>query len=245
MVFAMELYDRIMSLFGKERATLYYVEIQHLVDNGYNEGDITVFLENYALPIGVFYALSMLRRSRLDVNDLKKSLSFLFNRHIIVAEIMARHLEPNCRILDFGCGRGLLSCFLAIKNFEVYGVDASADALEIANKLAEKLGCKLRFRLIKENNLPFVDEYFDAIFCVWTLHEISHDEIQKISEELHRILRKKGSVFIIDQKEVAPFEIIKTNMSQSGFKLDLEENVLPVYDHGKTSQALLLKYVKK
>jgi 2-polyprenyl-3-methyl-5-hydroxy-6-metoxy-1,4-benzoquinol methylase len=240
-----KLYDHIMNLFGKERAALYSVEIQHLVDKGYNEREIRAFLENYALPIGVFYALSMLQRSRLDVNDLEKSLAFLFNRHVTVAEIMKRHLKPNCRILDFGCGRGLLSCFLAMKNFDVYGVDASADTLKIAEKLAEKLGCKPRFRLIKENDFPFVDEYFDAILCVWVLHEVSQDEIRKISEELHRILRKKGSVFIIDQKEVAPFEIIKTSMSQSGFKLDLEENLSPVYDHGKTSQALLLKYVRK
>jgi hypothetical protein len=33
-------------------------------------------------------------------------------------------------------------------------------------------------------------------------------------------------------------------MSKIGFKLDLDENLLQVYDHGKTSPALLLKYVK-
>jgi len=241
----MELYNRIMSLFGKERAALYNVEIQHLVEKGHNKEDISAFLEEYVLPIGVFYTLSMLRRSGLDVNDLKNSLSFLFNRHIIIVEKTIEHLKPHCRILDFGCGRGLLSCSLALKNFKVCGVDASMNTLEIANRLARNLGCKPRFRFIKGDNLPFVDEYFDAIFCVWTLHEISYEQIPKISEEFHRVLRKRGIAFIIDQEEVAPFEIIRTNMSKNGFKLDLEEKLSPVYNHGKTSQALLLKYVKK
>ncbi len=57
------------SIFGKERAALYYVEIQNLVDKGYNEEDITAFLESYSSPIGGFYALLMIRRSELDVND--------------------------------------------------------------------------------------------------------------------------------------------------------------------------------
>jgi Tfp pilus assembly protein PilZ len=72
---AMELYDRIMSLIGKERAALYNAEIQYLLNKGYNKRDISAFLENYALPIGIFFLLSMLRRSKLDVNDLRKSLS--------------------------------------------------------------------------------------------------------------------------------------------------------------------------
>jgi ubiquinone/menaquinone biosynthesis C-methylase UbiE len=240
---AMELYNRIMSLIGKERAALYNAEIQYLLNKGYNKRDISAFLKNYALPIGIFFLLSMLRRSKLDVNDLRKSLSFLFNRNSVIERIVS-HLKPNSRILDFGCGQGLLSCKLALKNFKVYGVDISPDALEIANKLAEKLGCKPGFHLIKENILPFVDKYFDAVLCVWTLHEVPHEQIPKISKELHRILRKKGTVFIIDQKQVAPFEIIKSSMSKIGFKLDLEENLLQVYDHGKTSPALLLKYVK-
>lgn len=115
----------------------------------------------------------------VDVNNLKKSLSLLFNRHVTVTERMKRHLKPNCRILDFKCGRRLLCCFLAMKNFDVYSADASVGILKIMEKLAEKLGCKPRFRLIKENNLPFVNEYFDVLLCVWVLHEVSHDEIQK------------------------------------------------------------------
>jgi len=241
----MKLTKRINLMFGEERAALYDVEIQHLMDRGYDEKDINAFLENYALTIGVFDILSMFTRSKLSVNDLEKSLSFLFSRHKMITETLAKHLEPNCRILDVGCGRGLVTCSLALKNFEVHGVDISVDALEIANKLAHKLGCRPTFHLIEGNDLPFADSYFDAAFCVWTLHEIPQDQIQKISKELHRVLRKMGNVLIIDQEGVASFEIIKTSMSQSGFKLGLEKSLSTVYDHGRASQALLLKCVKE
>jgi len=176
---------------------------------------------------------------------LEKSLLFLFNRHVMIAETLSKCLEPNSRILDVGCGRGLVTCSLAMKGFEVHGVDISADALEIAEKLADKLGCKPQFHLIKENEFPFPAAHFDAALCVWTLHEVSHDQMPKLSSELNRTLRKMGSAFIIDQEGVAPFEIIKNAMKQLGFKLDFEKAISPVYDHGKASQAIMLKYTKE
>jgi len=241
---AMKLQSLISDRFGKERAALYDAELEYLIERGYIEKDVCDFLETYASPVGIFDILSMFTRSRLSVKDLEKSLIFLFNRHAIIAEILSDYLEPNSKILDFGCGRGLGACSLALRGFEVHGVDVSADAIKIAERLADKLNCKSDFHLIKEIKLPFPDTYFDAALCVWTLHEIPHEQIQKLSSELHRVLHEMGMMFIIDQEGVAQFEIIKNFMKQSGFKLELEKSISLVYDHGKVSQAVMLKYGK-
>lgn len=230
--------------FGRERAALYDVELEHLFKKGYGTEEIGTLLETQAFPIGIFDILSMLTRSTLSVKDLEKSLFFLFNRHTIIRETLSKLLKPKSRILDVGCGRGLVACSLALEGFEVHGVDVSTDAIEIGKNLAEKLDCKPTFNLIKENKLPFPNEYFDAAVCVWTLHEVSQDQIPKLLAEVGRTLRKSSTIFIIDQEKVAPFENIKNIMDQQGFKLVFEKSLSPVYDHGRTSQAIMIEYVK-
>jgi len=231
--------------FGKERAALYEAEVELLAEYGYVRKEISSFLETYALPLGIYDLLSMLSRSKLSIEALEKSLIFLLNRHVTITESLSKVLKPGSRILDAGCGRGLITCSLSLKGFEVQGTDVSADALEIAEKLAHRLKCKPTFHLVELDELPFPNAYFDAALCIWTLHEIPPDRIQKLFTELHRTLRKMGNVFVIDQEGVMPMEIVKKAMNQSGFKLDSEESLLPVYDHGKASKALMLRYVRK
>jgi len=231
--------------FGKERAALYEAEVELLAEYGYVRKEISSFLETYALPLGIYDLLSMLSRSKLSIEALEKSLIFLLNRHVTITESLSKVLKPGSRILDAGCGRGLITCSLSLKGFEVQGTDVSADALEIAEKLAHRLKCKPTFHLVELDELPFPNVYFDAALCIWTLHEIPPDRIQKLFTELHRTLRKMGNVFVIDQEGVMPMEIVKKAMNQSGFKLDSEESLLPVYDHGKASKALMLRYVRK
>jgi ubiquinone/menaquinone biosynthesis C-methylase UbiE len=229
---------------GRERAALYDVELDQLVNKGYGKEEIDTLLEAQAFSIGIFDILSMLTRSTLSLKDLEKSLFFLFNRHTIIRETLSKLLKPESRILDVGCGRGLVACSLALEGFEVHGVDVSANAIEIGKNLAEKLDCKPTFNLIKENKLPFPNEYFDAAVCAWTLHEVSQDQTPKLLAEVGRTLRKNSTIFIIDQEGVAPFENIKNIMDQQGFKLVSQKTLSPVYDHGKTSQAIMIEYVK-
>ena len=231
--------------FGKERAALYETEVEQLAENGYVRKEVSNFLETYAMSLGIYDLLSMLSRSKLSVEALEKSLIFLLSRHVTITESLSKVLKPRSRILDAGCGRGLITCSLSLKGFEVHGTDISADALRIAEKLAHKLKCKPTFHLIELDELPFPNAYFDAALCIWTLHEIPPDRIPKLFTELHRTLRKTGTVFIIDQEGVTPMEIVKSALTQSGFKLDSEESLLPVYDHGKASRALMLRYVRE
>jgi len=43
--------------------------------------------------------------------------------------------SQNTRILDVGCGNGSIANYLISKGFEVYGIDASVQGIEIANRI--------------------------------------------------------------------------------------------------------------
>ena len=55
---------------------------------------------------------------------------------------LEKNLEnPNSKIIDLGCGNGVLSIELYEAGFRnVHGVDYSANAIELARKLAEDSG---------------------------------------------------------------------------------------------------------
>jgi len=98
-----------------------------------------------------------------------------------VVELLAP--RPGERILDLGCGDGVLTKQLADLGCEVVAVDSSAPQIEAARKLG------LNAQVMDAEALPFSDE-FDAVFsnavlhwirntdpfsvrCTWSLAEIS------------------------------------------------------------------------
>ena len=138
---------KITDTLGMERAALFDVEIHHLVEKGHTEEELIAFLETYGVSTGMFYALSMLRRSNLAMKDIEESTKFLFNCTPVLLEEFKGRIPRNSRILDFGCGRGLVSCSLALTGHEVHGVDTSSEFLSIAERLASTLQCSTQFSL--------------------------------------------------------------------------------------------------
>ncbi len=168
----MDFKDVIVDVFGEARGALFEAEIQHLIGRGYSEEDLHAFLEKFALSTGIFFTLSMFRRANLTVKDMRRSLDFLFNSFPILEAEFSKYIPQSSRILDFGCGRGLVSCSLALKGFEVHGADTSGEALDVAEGLAHRLQCRVTFHLVKDGEFPFKDRYFDVIFSHWAFHEI-------------------------------------------------------------------------
>src|SRR5215472_12986154 len=73
--------------------------------------------------------------------------------------------KPGERILDLGCGDGVLTKKLADLGCEVIGVDSSAPQIEAAR------GLGLDVRVMNGEELPYREE-FDAVFSNAVLHWI-------------------------------------------------------------------------
>jgi len=230
--------------FDRLRAELFEVEFEMLVNEGFDGKLLGSLLAKYSAPIGLFYMLSALRRSRMNLNDFIKSNDFLFKRHAFICNLINREVKVGGRVLEIGCGRGLNVCALALEGYDVYGVDVSAEALNIAEKLAEKLGCRVQLKPINGVRLPFESEFFDAVLYAWSIHEFDEENIELSLREATRVLKRSGFIYIIDQEKIAPFDLIDDIASSLKLKLIFEEVVSPVYDHGICSRAILRKYVK-
>ncbi|KAI7857570.1 S-adenosyl-L-methionine-dependent methyltransferase [Circinella umbellata] len=100
--------------------------------------------------------------------------------------------KPSERILDFGCGDGVLTEQLAKKCHTVVGIDASADMI---NK-AKSLESGIAYHVVDGHYLnTWFDqqekqEHFDAVFSNATLHWLK--EPVKAIQGIHHVLKPNG-----------------------------------------------------
>jgi 2-polyprenyl-3-methyl-5-hydroxy-6-metoxy-1,4-benzoquinol methylase len=112
---------------------------------------------------------------------------------------IADHLKErnSTRILDLGCGTGRHLIFFANQGFEVYGLDAALDGIEIAKKwLAENnLNCNLTIHRMEEK-FPYEDSFFDAVISIQAMHHNIMKKIKFTIREIQRVLKPDGMIFI-------------------------------------------------
>jgi len=100
-------------------------------------------------------------------------------------------------ILDLGCGAGRHMVYLGKKGFHMTGLDISNSALNLTEKWLKKEKVKNYF-LIKHDmtKIPFPNESFDGVISVNTIHHNPLNKIEKTVNEIERVLKKNGLVFI-------------------------------------------------
>lgn len=89
------------------------------------------------------------------------------------------------KILDVGCGEGYYSSNLTDSNLEIYGIDISKPAVTLAAKAYPQL----KLAVASSFKLPYLDQSFDFIFCIFSPYSIS---------EIARVLKPGGKFLIVD-----------------------------------------------
>lgn len=111
-----------------------------------------------------------------------------------VAQKLADHyrLKAGQKVLDVGCGMAHLLYELAqvVPKLEVFGIDISRYALEHAK---EEVRERLQYGRAQE--LPFVDNEFDLVISLATLHNLKVYDLKKAVQEIERV--SKGSSYIM------------------------------------------------
>jgi len=100
----------------------------------------------------------------------------------------------NTRILDFGCGGGAHTWYLAREGFDVYAFDGSESAICKLDARLQREHLKADLRVRDALLLDYPNEYFDAVvdnFCAFNnLLEI----VSSMYEEMHTILKPDGKL---------------------------------------------------
>ena len=114
---------------------------------------------------------------------------------IMLAESLSRvmELKPGMRVMDMGCGKAVSSIFLA-KEFGVtiFAVDLWNNASDNWKRICEAGVQNLVFPIKADvHNLPFADNFFDAIVCINSFNFYGASEIF-LCEYIANILKADG-----------------------------------------------------
>lgn len=126
-----------------------------------------------------------------NIFEKEKSYFYYQGNHSLILSLANRFLtkKTSNRILDAGCGTGLLAHKL--KKFgQVWGVDVSLDAIKFAKTYIKntKLGSVAK--------LPFPSNFFDLVTSIDVIyHEMVTDDIQALNE-MYRVLKPGGLLII-------------------------------------------------
>jgi len=165
--------------------------------------------------------------------------------HLITSDLLLNNLKNNnARILDAGCGTGLVGQILHKKSYKnIVGVDFSKEMINRAHKknVYKSLSlCDLTERL------EFEDGSFDAIICAGTF-TCGHVGPEALYEMV-RITKNEGYIcFTVRQQEweAAPYEHIIQNLENSKSWFEMERNTSDYNtQEGVNCQLCLFKVTK-
>ncbi|MBU2572997.1 MAG: class I SAM-dependent methyltransferase [Elusimicrobia bacterium] len=126
--------------------------------------------------------------------------------------------RPGAKILDCGCGRGILQFYLARKGYNIISVDISTlkthqvqgfwnlmrksgvpvteDQASAMNGIARRYDVSIDFRVANIAKLPFEDEAFDYVYSVSVLEHMAEGEDVMAIKEMSRVLKKGGTMLV-------------------------------------------------
>lgn len=117
---------------------------------------------------------------------------------------LTSRIAPTTRVLDLGCGTGVLTLALAKSGFQVTGVDISEAMLDRVRQKAT--GLKVELRTGDVFALPFANEEFDGIVTRWVVPHFKAWPL--IIREAARVLQP-GGIFVFDMCSTSNYELAR------------------------------------
>ncbi|HYD33617.1 MAG TPA: bifunctional 2-polyprenyl-6-hydroxyphenol methylase/3-demethylubiquinol 3-O-methyltransferase UbiG, partial [Methylophilaceae bacterium] len=98
------------------------------------------------------------------------------------------------RVLDVGCGGGILSESMSLKGAQVTGIDLGAKALKVAQLHSLESGVQVDYRLVSVEALASeIPASFDVVTCMEMLEHVP--DPAAIVESCSKLLKPGGTVF--------------------------------------------------
>lgn len=108
-------------------------------------------------------------------------------------------------VADIGCNAGTLSMLWAKQCHNVFGVDISAELIDLAAKRAQEAGLKIDFRVGTATELPWPDGSMDVCLAPELLEHVK--DWEQCLNEFTRILKPGGILFITTSNKLCPKQL--------------------------------------
>ncbi|MFN6465892.1 MAG: class I SAM-dependent methyltransferase [Nostoc sp. DedVER02] len=103
-------------------------------------------------------------------------------------------IHSDTQVLDLCCGSGQTTQFLVKLSQNVTGLDASPKSLQRARLNVPEASYVEAFA----EEMPFADNLFDVVHISVALHEMEPQQLQKIINEVYRVLKSGGVFTLVD-----------------------------------------------
>ncbi|MBM3589924.1 MAG: bifunctional 2-polyprenyl-6-hydroxyphenol methylase/3-demethylubiquinol 3-O-methyltransferase UbiG [Alphaproteobacteria bacterium] len=105
-------------------------------------------------------------------------------------------IEPlsNLKILDIGCGGGLIAEPLCIMGADVYAIDASEKNIEIAKIHAQKSSLNIDYKCNSAEELVLQNQQFDVVLALEIIEHVA--DVKKFVESCAKLLKPNGLLMI-------------------------------------------------
>ncbi len=109
-------------------------------------------------------------------------------------QILGATSFENKKVLEAGCGSGVVVIPLAARGISVTGIDKSEFAIEKARRYCKERELNARLEVGDVKNLPFNDNEFDIVILADVLEHITNPEVAV--NETERVCKEKGVIVV-------------------------------------------------
>lgn len=105
-------------------------------------------------------------------------------------------VRKDIKILDFGCGAGANTWFLAREGFDVYAFDGAPSAVKRAEKYLLGEGYNsVHFKVLDGKFLDYEENFFDCVIDSVCIYSNTRNNIIKMYQEVYRVLKQQGKIY--------------------------------------------------
>lgn len=123
-----------------------------------------------------------------------------------ILEAIRKHVGSTGRVLDVGCGNGVITRFIGSHGYDVLGIDVSDKT--IAKATALNTLPNVQFQVKSAEDLVADGEHYDAVICSEVLEHLNNPSL--LLTELHKAVKPSGILVVTVPNGMGPREVLVT-----------------------------------